>query len=70
MEDLSLDRDEKLCLDSMFKLKAAVIARGEHKQKIQLNLTLNGIRVYDDATKVKRIKICFRCFLLLMKSIV
>jgi hypothetical protein len=52
MEDLLVDRDERVCLDSMFKLKAVVIARGEHKQKIQLNLTINAIQVYDDTTKV------------------
>ncbi|UJR37122.1 hypothetical protein I4U23_029826 [Adineta vaga] len=53
MEDLSIDRDEKVCLDSMIKLKAMVRVRGEHKQKLQLNLTMNGIKVYDDTTKVQ-----------------
>lgn len=52
MEDLKIDRDEKVCLDSMFKLKAVASARGEHKQRIQLNLTLTGVKVYDDASKV------------------
>jgi len=54
MEDLSIDRDEKLCLDSMFKLKAVVRARGEHKQKIQLNLTMSAVKVFDEITKVIR----------------
>jgi hypothetical protein len=52
MEDLSVDRDEKICLDSMFKLKAVVRARGEHKQRIQLNLTMSAVKITDDATKV------------------
>jgi hypothetical protein len=52
MEDLTIDRDEKLCLDSMFKLKAVVRARGEHKQKIQLNLTMSAVKVFDEITKV------------------
>ena len=52
MEDVTADRDEQLCLDSMFKLKAIVRARGEHKQKIQLNLTLNSVKIVDDTTKV------------------
>jgi hypothetical protein len=56
MEDLSIDRDEKLCLDSMFKLKAVVRARGEHKQKIQLNLTMSAVKVFDEITKVIRKK--------------
>ncbi|CAF1088771.1 unnamed protein product [Adineta ricciae] len=53
MEDVSVDRDEKVCLDSMFKLKAVVRARGEHKQRIQLNLTMNGVKVYDDTSKTQ-----------------
>jgi disabled family protein 2 len=52
MEDLSVDCDEKVCLDSMFRLKAVVRARGEHKQKIQLNLSLDGVKVIDESTKV------------------
>jgi hypothetical protein len=52
MEDLSIDRDEKICLDSMFKLKAVVRARGDHKQKIQLNLTMSAVKIIDDTTKV------------------
>jgi hypothetical protein len=52
MEDLSADRDEKVCLDCMIKLKNAVRVRGEHKQKIQLNLSLNGVQVIDESTKV------------------
>jgi hypothetical protein len=54
MEELQADRDEKVCLDSMFKLKAVVNARGEHKQKIQLNLTMSAIKIVDDTTKVGR----------------
>ena len=52
MEDLLVDRDEKICLDSMFKLKAVVRARGGHKQKIQLNLTMSAVKIIDDTTKV------------------
>ena len=52
MEDLNVDRDEKVCLDSMFKLKAVVRARGEHKQRIQLNLTMSSVKVTDDTSKV------------------
>ena len=60
MEDLSVDRDEKICLDSMFKLKAVVKARGEHKQRIQLNLTMNAVKVTDDTTKVRTTCSCRR----------
>ncbi|CAF1246431.1 unnamed protein product [Rotaria sordida] len=53
MEDLSIDRDEKICLDSMFKLKAVVRARGEHKQKVQLTLTMSAVKVIDETTKAQ-----------------
>ena len=56
MEDLPIDRDEKICLESMFKLKAVVRARGEHKQRIQLNLTMSAVNIIDDITKVFQIK--------------
>ena len=52
MEDLTVDRDEKVCLESMLKLKAVVRARGEHKQRIQLNLTMSAVKVIDDTSKV------------------
>lgn len=55
MEDLSIDRNEKVCLDSMFKLKAVVRARGEHKQRIQIQLTTTGVKIIDEITKVKEI---------------
>ena len=53
MEDLTVDRDEKICLDSMFKLKAVVRARGIHKQRIQLNLTMTTVKIIDETTKVR-----------------
>ncbi|CAF0867441.1 unnamed protein product [Rotaria sordida] len=53
MEYLPIDRDERVCLESMFKLKVVVRARGEHKQKIQLILTMNGIKIVDELTKVE-----------------
>lgn len=52
MEDIQIDRDEKLCLDSMFKLKAVAKARGEHKQRVQLQLTVDSVKMIDEQTKV------------------
>jgi hypothetical protein len=54
MEDVESDRDEQLSLDSLVRLKALVRARGEHKQKVQLNLARSGVQVIDEYTKVKR----------------
>lgn len=53
MEDLHVDRDERTCLDAMFKLKAVVKARGEHKQRVQLNLTMTAVNIIDDTTKAQ-----------------
>ena len=64
MEDLSVDRDEKICLDSMFKLKAVVRARGEHKQRIQINLTMDAVKIIDDNTKVHLKKKIFFLFII------
>jgi len=52
MEDIPVDCDERVCLDSMLRLKTGVLVRGEHKQKIQLNLSLGGVKVIDESTKV------------------
>lgn len=52
-EDIQIDRDEKICLDSMFKLKAVAKARGEHKQRIQINLTMSAVKIHDEITKVR-----------------
>lgn len=59
MEDLSSDRDENECLEALTRLKSFLRVRGEHKQKVQLNLSLSGIQVIDEATKVAiRIFVC------------
>ncbi|CAF2656634.1 unnamed protein product [Rotaria sp. Silwood2] len=52
-KDLPVDRDEKICLDSMFILKSLARAHGDHKQKIQLNLTITAVKIIDDATKAQ-----------------
>lgn len=52
MEDVSSDRDEQGCLDAIIRLKNGVRVRGEHKQKIQIHLSLDGVKVMDELTKV------------------
>ncbi|CAF1406472.1 unnamed protein product [Rotaria magnacalcarata] len=51
MEEIQNQREEKLCLELMNSLKTIVRARGEHKQRIQLNLTMTAIKVFDEGTK-------------------
>jgi hypothetical protein len=52
VDELAVDRDEKVCLDSMFKLKAIVRAKGKAKQRIQLNFTIAAVKLIDEVTKV------------------
>lgn len=53
MKNVSVDRDEKTCLDAMFELKAVIKAHDEHKQVIQINLTATGVKIMDDNSKVR-----------------
>ncbi len=52
VDELAVDRDEKVCLDSMFKLKAIARAKGKAKQRIQLNFTIAAVKLIDEVTKV------------------
>ncbi|XP_072025752.1 LOW QUALITY PROTEIN: uncharacterized protein [Amphiura filiformis] len=50
IEDVPEARGDKMCLESMGKLKAMVKEKGEHKQKIVINVSLEGIKVIDERT--------------------
>ena len=61
-EDVSEAKGEKLCQVAIAKLKAAVLALGEHKEKIVLNLTVDGISIFDEKKEVCCcIRICCIC---------
>ena len=53
MEDLAAENDEKECLEAFSRLKASVRVHGEHKQKVHLNLGINGIQLIDELTQVR-----------------
>jgi len=40
-------RGDKMCQDSILKLKSAVKISGQHKQKILLNISLDGVKISD-----------------------
>lgn len=52
MEEVSGECNDAVCLEIIFRLKALVRARGEHKQKIQMNLLGNTVQLIDELTKV------------------
>uniref|UniRef100_A0A8D0LA99 DAB adaptor protein 1 n=1 Tax=Sphenodon punctatus TaxID=8508 RepID=A0A8D0LA99_SPHPU len=53
IDEVSAARGDKLCQDSMMKLKGIVAAarsKGDHKQKIFLTVSFGGIKIFDEKT--------------------
>ncbi|XP_022239976.1 protein disabled-like [Limulus polyphemus] len=49
-EDVNEARGDKMCQESLQRLKAIVRSSGEHKHRITLNVSLAGIRIKDEKT--------------------
>ncbi|XP_054920547.1 uncharacterized protein [Dermacentor andersoni] len=43
-------RGDRMCQDAMTRLKMVVRSSGEHKQRVQLTVSLQGIKIRDDKT--------------------
>uniref|UniRef100_A0A672LSW6 Disabled homolog 2-like n=1 Tax=Sinocyclocheilus grahami TaxID=75366 RepID=A0A672LSW6_SINGR len=55
VDDVAEARGDKMCQDSMMKLKGMAIAarsQGKHKQRIWVNISLTGIKIVDEKTGV------------------
>ncbi|XP_073704457.1 complement component C8 beta chain-like isoform X2 [Garra rufa] len=55
IDDVTATRGDKLCQDSMMKLKgiaASARSKGNHKQRIFLTVSFGGIKVYDERSGV------------------
>ena len=52
VDDVEEARGDKICQTAMQKLKAAVKASGEHKQKIVVNVSLEGLKLIDGVSLV------------------
>uniref|UniRef100_A0A3B4C1L6 PID domain-containing protein n=1 Tax=Pygocentrus nattereri TaxID=42514 RepID=A0A3B4C1L6_PYGNA len=55
IDDVSAARGDKLCQDSMMKLKgiaASARSKGEHKQRVFLTVSFGGIKIYDERSGV------------------
>ncbi|XP_016345004.1 disabled homolog 2-like isoform X4 [Sinocyclocheilus anshuiensis] len=55
VDDVPEARGDKMCQDSMMKLKGMAIAarsQGKHKQRIWVNISLTGIKIVDEKTGV------------------
>jgi len=52
VEDVPQLRGEKMCMVSMAKIKAVVLAIKEHKRPINVGISLEGIKISDEKTEV------------------
>uniref|UniRef100_A0A3P9Q895 PID domain-containing protein n=1 Tax=Poecilia reticulata TaxID=8081 RepID=A0A3P9Q895_POERE len=51
IDDVPEARGDKMCQDSMMKLKGMAVAarsQGKHKQRIWVNISMSGIRIVDE----------------------
>uniref|UniRef100_A0A3Q1F2W3 DAB adaptor protein 2 n=1 Tax=Acanthochromis polyacanthus TaxID=80966 RepID=A0A3Q1F2W3_9TELE len=55
IDDVSEARGDKMCQDSMMKLKGMAVAarsQGKHKQRIWINISMSGIKIIDERSGV------------------
>uniref|UniRef100_A0A3Q3W5U2 PID domain-containing protein n=1 Tax=Mola mola TaxID=94237 RepID=A0A3Q3W5U2_MOLML len=55
IDDVPEARGDKMCQDSMMKLKGMAVAarsQGKHKQRIWINISLSGIKIIDERSGV------------------
>uniref|UniRef100_A0A8C5GMZ7 PID domain-containing protein n=1 Tax=Gouania willdenowi TaxID=441366 RepID=A0A8C5GMZ7_GOUWI len=55
IDDVSEARGDKMCQDSMMKLKGMAVAarsQGKHKQRIWVNISMSGIKIIDERSGV------------------
>jgi hypothetical protein len=48
-------RGDRMCQEALADLKMAIRAAGEHKQRIQVHVAIDGLRLRDDKTGVSNI---------------
>lgn len=61
--EVSEARGDRMCQEALADLKMAIRAAGEHKQRITINIAIDGLRLRDEKTGVrekrKQIDSCF-----------
>lgn len=61
VEDVPEARGDKMCQEMIQKLKSGVKGSGQHKQRIFVNVTLEGLRIYDAVAMVRCV--CVRLYM-------
>ena len=59
-------RGDRMCQEALAELKMAVRAAGEHKQRILINIAMDGIRLRDERTGVSNNLCWFFGFVILI----
>jgi len=50
--EVSEARGDRMCQEALCDLKMAIRAAGEHKQRITINIAIDGLRLRDEKTGV------------------
>lgn len=50
--EVSEARGDRMCQEALFDLKVAIRAAGEHKQRITINVAIDGLKLRDEKTGV------------------
>lgn len=50
--EVSEARGDRMCQEALFDLKMAIRAAGEHKQRITINVAIDGLKLRDEKTGV------------------
>lgn len=52
IDDVPAPRGDKMCQESLQRLKVAVKSSGDHKKKVLVNVSLEGLKIFDEKTTV------------------
>ena len=48
-------RGDRMCQDALQELKMAIKASGEHKQRVNIQIAVDGLKIRDEKSGVRRI---------------
>ena len=60
--EVSEARGDRMCQEALADLKMAIRAAGEHKQRITINIAIDGLRLRDEKTGVSFTQFLLKIF--------